>query len=335
MYCPYCGIDHDDATTIRSVEHIVPYGLGGTDGLTILTCDKSNNDLGSAVDAPFMDAYVIRAKRFFLGLESNKGNAPTLDLGGVGWIDGKEVPISYIISGETKDLKIGKPSVIKTTNDDGTEHWEVSGDPAQARQILEGKLRKQMALGKSVTLEDGSPLRLEDLDRIFAERTKTIVNPSVLKTTQHDYLEFTRFFSKLALAMGHLHFGEPFSRSATGDRLRHNMKVQTMEDVTLQGHIWPEIEPARGALNMIAKEGHHTLVIMEGEVPMLLVSLFGEIGAMIPLGEAPAGRLPTFSDRGAVWRIALPSRELRKLTVLEMIEDRLAPLRATRMGDFS
>jgi hypothetical protein len=78
---------------------------------------------------------------------------------------------------------------------------------------------------------------------------------------------------------------------------------------------------------MIAKEDHHTLVIMEGEVPALLVSLFGEIGAMILLGEAPAGRMPPLSDQGTVWHIALPSRALRKLTVLEMIEERLAPLR--------
>jgi hypothetical protein len=328
MYCPYCGVDHDDATTQRSIEHVVPYGLGGTDSLTIITCDKSNNDLGSEVDAPFMESFVVRAKRFFLGLESNKGNAPTLDLGGTGWIDGKEVPISYVISGKTKDLKIARPSVIKTPNNDGTERWQILGDPAQARQILEGILRKQMALGKTVTLEDGSPLRLEDIDKIFAERTKTTLNPSVLKTTQHDYLDFIHFFSKLALAMGHLHFGECFSRSATGDRLRHNMNAQTIEDVTLGGKIWPEIEPIQGVLNMIAKPDYHTLVIMEGEVPALVVSLFGEIGAMIPLGEQPAvGRLPTFSDKGTVWRIALPSRVLSKLTLLEMIEDRLAPLR--------
>jgi len=97
--------------------------------------------------------------------------------------------------------------------------------------------------------------------------------------------------------------------------------------VTPYGHIWPETEPVQGALNMIAKEDHHTLVIMDGEVPTLLVSLFGEIGALIPLGEAPVGRLPTFSDRGMVWRIGLPSRVLRRLTILEMIEERLAPLR--------
>lgn len=93
------------------------------------------------------------------------------------------------------------------------------------------------------------------------------------------------------------------------------------------GHIWPGIEVVQGALNMIAKEDHHTLVIMEGEVPVLLVSLFGDIGAVIPLGEAPAGRLPRFSEKRSVWRIALPSRVLTKLNILEMIEDRLAPLR--------
>ncbi len=333
MYCPYCGVDHDDATTIRSVEHVVPYGLGGSDGLTIVTCDKSNNDLGSQVDAPFMESFVVRSKRFFLGLESNKGNAPTLDLGGTGWIAGKEVPISYVISGETKELKIAKPSVIKTAKENGIEHWQISGDPIQAREILEGKLRKQIALGKNVTLEDGTPLRIEDLDRIFAENTTTIVNPSVLKTTQHDYLEFARFFSKLALAMGHLHFGKSFSRSATGDRLRHSMTAQTMEDATLQGHIWPKIEPIQGALKMIAKENHHTLVIMEGEVPALLVSLFGEIGAMIILGEAPTGRMPRFSDKGTVWRIALPSRVLTQLTLLDMIEECLAPLRKVKRQD--
>ena len=329
MYCPYCGVDHEDSRTLRSIEHVIPYGLGGSDDLTISTCDKSNNDLGSEVDAPFMESFPVRAKRFFLGLESNKGNAPTLDLGGIGWIDGKEVPISYVISSETKELKIAKPNIIKTANDDGTEHWQVSGDPAQAREILEGKLRKQLALGKTITFEDGSLLRLEDLDRIFAERTKTVINPSVLGTIQHDYLDYIRFFSKLALAMGHLHLGESFSRSITGDRLRQNLKAQTMEDVVHPGHIWPEIELVQGVLKMIEKEKHHTLVVMEGEVPVLLVSLFGEIGAVIPLGEAPTGRLPKFSDKGAVWRIALPSRALSKLTVLEMIEERLPPLRKT------
>ena len=329
MYCPYCGTNHPDTATGRSIEHVIPYGLGGCDGLTIVTCHKSNNDLGSRVDAPFMDSFLIRAKRFFLGLESNKGNPPTFDLGGTGWINGMEVPVSYLISEKTKDLRLSKPLISKTVSGKGAEHWHIFGDPAQVRQILEGKLRKQMSLGKSITLDDGSLLRMEDLDGLFSERTTTTLNPSVLKTIEHDYLEFARFFSKLALATGYLHYGETFSRSATGGRLRQNMNALTIEEIVSPGHIWPEIASVERALGLIAKDQHHTLAIMEGEVPVLMISLFGEIGAVIPLGEAPQGRLPRMSNDGTVWRIALPSRVLSKSSVIEMIRDKLAFLRET------
>lgn len=327
MYCPYCDLDHTDADVISSIEHVVPYAIGGSDALTIITCAKSNNDLGSTVDAPFANSFTVRAKRFFLGLESTKGNSPTLDLGGTGWVDGKEVPISYLISEQGKELKIGKPAVVKTPGDDGTEHWHVSGEPGQVRNIIEGKLRKQLALGKTITIEDGSLLRLEDLDRIFAERTTTFESPSVLKTIQHDYLEYIHFFSKLALAIGHFHFGDVFSRSPTGRRLRRNMNAQTMEDVQAPGFIWPEIAAVERVLEMFSKTDHHTLAIMEGEVPVLIVSLFGELGAIIPLGETPAVGLPRMSDEGTVWQIALPSRSLTKRTLVQSIAEQLAHMR--------
>jgi hypothetical protein len=64
----------------------------------------------------FMDFFPARSERFFLGLESTKGNQPTLDLGGTGWIDGTEVPISYRISADFKELKIAQPSIVKTKN---------------------------------------------------------------------------------------------------------------------------------------------------------------------------------------------------------------------------
>jgi hypothetical protein len=112
--------------------------------------------------------------------------------------------------------------------------------------------------------------------------------------------------------------------------LRQNLKAEEMKDIVVLGHIWPEIKAAEGALNLIAKDAHHTLAIMEGEVPVLLVSLFGDIGALIPLGEVPTGQLLRFVGEGIVWRIALPSRTLSKLTIPEVIVDRLADLGARR-----
>lgn len=321
MYCPYCGIEHDDETVVTSIEHVVPYGLGGSDDLTIITCDRSNNNLGSDVDAPFMDFFPVRSKRFFLGLESIKGNEPTLDLGGTGWIDGKEVPISYMVSGESKELKIAQPQIVKTPSSDGSEHWKVSGDPTKVREIIEGKLRKQMKLGKTMTLEDGTLLRLEDLDKVFVGKETVTQNPSVLKTIPFDYLIPIRFFSKLALAMGHLHYGEKFSRSSVGERLRRHMTVERWEDVRLPGAIWPETDSVNRTLQVIAKEDHHVIAILDGEPPVLLVSLFGQYGALLPLGEIVEGRHPTASGEGTVWRIELPSRKLSKFAMSRLIAE--------------
>jgi hypothetical protein len=69
----------------------------------------------------------VKSEQFFLGLESTKGNQPTLDLGGTGWIDGTEVPISYLISADIKEPKITQPSIVKTKNPDGSERWQIIG----------------------------------------------------------------------------------------------------------------------------------------------------------------------------------------------------------------
>lgn len=178
VYCPYCGVSHDGATPI-SLEHVVPVALGGSDDLTITTCKAENNDLGSEIDAAFIDFFPVRAKRFLFGLESTRGKAPTIDLGGKGWIDGKEVPISYSVTHEGKKLKISRPDVKKMPIAGG-EEWQISGDSAKVGQILTGKLRQQIAEGKTITLKDGTPLRLEDVKKFITENQGEIVNPTVL-----------------------------------------------------------------------------------------------------------------------------------------------------------
>ena len=322
MYCPYCGTPHDDATVVTSIEHVIPYGIGGSDDLTIITCDLSNNTLGSNVDAPFMDFFPVRSKRFFLGLESAKGNKPTLDLGGAGWIDGKEVPISYLISGDSKELKVEDPKIVRTPMPDGSELWQVSGDPAKVREIMEGKLRKQMKLGKTMMLQDGSTLRLEDLNKLFAENHTVTHNPSIFKTITFDYLMPIRFFSKLALAMGYLHFGQTFSRSSVGETLRRHMTIERWEDARLPGAVWPETGSIKHLLQLVAKDDHHVITIMDGEPPVMIVSLFGEYGAFLPLGVLVEGRYPSTFGEGTVWRIELPSRKLSRLTMSALIAER-------------
>jgi len=42
---------------------------------------------------------------------------------------------------------------------------------------------------------------------------------------------------------------------------------------------------------VIEKEDHHVIAILDGDPPVLLVSLFGEYGAFLPLGELAEGQL--------------------------------------------
>ncbi len=326
MYCAYCGVDYKEDVP-QTDEHIVPFALGGSNSFTIPACHGCNSNLGSDVDAPFLDFFPIRSKRFFLGLESTSGNEPSIDLGGIGWINGKEVRISYVVQGESKELKIAEPAIVKTSNADGTEHWQVSGDPVQVREIIEGKLRKQLKLGKTMTSEDGKVLGLENLDSLFADKQTVVENPSVLKTIPFDPLMPVRFFCKLALATAHFHLGDKFSRSPPADMLRRHIALKDYSQVNLPGGaIWPYVDPIEKLLALFAKPEHHTLAILDGRPRWFIASLFGEFGSLIQLDPRVNGERPTSGGQGVVWQIVLPSRQLRTMTMTELYDDRAAEI---------
>jgi len=112
------------------------------------------------------------------------------------------------------------------------------------------------------------------------------------------------------------------SRSSVGETLRRHMTIEKWEDVKLPGAIWPKTASVKSILQVIAKEDHHVVAIMDGDPPVLLVSLFGEYDAFLPLGTLAEGRLPTTSGEGTVWRIELPNRKLSKLTMTALIGER-------------
>ena len=316
IYCVYCGLLHDPGIEM-SLEHVIPFALGGSDKLTIVTCKRGNNDLGSAVDAPFIDFFQVSTRRFFLGLESTSGNEPSVDLGGKGWIAGREVPLSHLITEKSRKPKIAKPTIVKKQTD-GSEEWQISGDPRMVAEILQGKLRKQTMLGKTITLKSGKMLTLEGIEQLIAETTRETSDLSVVKTLQFDYFVSIRFFCKLALAMGQLHFGRTFSSSTYAERLRRAMRAKSIDDVDLPGAaVWPETTTIKPLLQQFAKPNEHTLVILDGTPPILIVSLFGEFDAVLPTGELSTVGPPAVTGVGTVWRVELPSRKLTASSVAE------------------
>jgi hypothetical protein len=129
--------------------------------------------------------------------------------------------------------------------------------PRRCAKSLRANFASRSSSGKAIILRDESILRLKDLYKLFADEEIITQNPSVLMTIQFDYLVAIRFFSKLALAMGHPHWGEMFSRSARAEALRRHMTVANWQDVTLRGAIWPGTDSVKGVLQLIEKEDHH------------------------------------------------------------------------------
>jgi len=330
MFCAYCGQNHDESVLFTK-EHVVPYAIGGSNAFTIRVCETSNNSLGGLVDKPFIETFIVRSKRFLLGLSGTDGTEPTLDLSGKKQIDGKETDVTYLIRQDnSKRLKIASPTV-KKTDIVGGEHWSVSGDPADVRQILEGKLKSLMAGGKQMKDANGNVLGLDNLEAFLAASDVKTLNPGILMELHFDWLEFVRFFAKLALATGHYVSGESFSSSARAEVLRKAMHAKDVNEASIPGaHIWPYAQAAEKVLALFRKKDSHMLGVLNKEPPVFVASLFGSFDATIALGEPERANVSSTSCPGRIFHIALPSRDFRDQALEEYLLTLVAQRRADR-----
>jgi hypothetical protein len=316
MFCAYCGEDHEESVPFTD-EHIVPYAIGGSDAFTIRVCAKSNNSFGGTVDKPFIEMPIVRWQRFLLKLSGTDGTEPSLDLGGKAQIGGAERGVKYFITDNSKRLKV--QPLVTTTLIGGVEHWSVSGDREDVRRIVEGKLKSLTAKGGQMKDEDGRVLGLDNLKTSIDAREAETLNPSIHKKIQINRLDNMRFFAKLALATGHYVFGEPFSRSPRALVLRKAIHAKDIEEAGIPGaQVWPYTEAAESALAPFSREKWHTLGVVPSEPPVFVASLFGNIGALIPLAESGATNIPAISSSGRIFQIALPTREFQELTLEEV-----------------
>ncbi len=322
MFCPYCGVDHDEATSFSS-EHVVPYAMGGTNEFTIPVCEASNNEFGGQIDRPLTEFFPVRSERFFLGLKGTDGTPPTLDLGGTTYLQGREVALKNLIGPDGKDMRLTGRVIERTSTADG-EHWNLSGSPEAIRKALAGKIQDQAAKGKWVKNDKGELITLENLDEILAGGMEEIQNPCVLRKIDFNYLWTWRFFAKLALAVGHYQFGEEFSRSERADQLRKVMRARIPEEAALAGAaIFPETHSMPPQFAHFKTRGTHTIVITHGHPRLLMVSLFGWLDACIALDDVRAsdGMIP---GEMQIFEIPLPERKLSKYSLYGYIQLRKA-----------
>ncbi len=334
MFCAYCGKGHDESVAFTP-EHVVPYAVGGSDAFTIRVCKASNNRLGGSVDKPFAENFVVRSQRFFLGLSGTDGTPPTLDLSGKKQINGKQVDFKYLIHKDGREvLKIASPTVTITAAA-GREYWAVSGDPADVRRVLMGKLERLTKKGKQMRDAEGRALGPDELEAYIAAGDVQTLNPGILKTIHFDHAAFTRFFAKLALATGHYVLGESFSRSARAEVLRKAIHPENATETTFSGaHVWPCL--SEGVQRLLApfrqeNKNSHILGILRNESPIFVASLFGGIGAAIPLGDFEKMSVSAARPSGRIFRIELPSRKFHD----DALEEYLSTLVERRSAETS
>jgi HNH endonuclease len=77
MLCLFCKTD---ASTSRSVEHIIPESLGNTKSILPagVVCDKCNNYFARKVEKPLLDCIDLIALRFHQRIPNKKGRVPPL-----------------------------------------------------------------------------------------------------------------------------------------------------------------------------------------------------------------------------------------------------------------
>jgi hypothetical protein len=319
LYCIYCNENHEEGTPF-SDEHIVPRALGGLNSFTIRACKTSNSDLGNRVDSPFIRMFPVNSDRFFLDLQSYRGK-PTLDLSGTTVIDGNDQVLRYEVKGDERIFKIASPSVeVVKTHDQ--ERLKVSGDPMDVKRILLGKLASAEKEGKTLRDEHGSPLTRESIEAMIDEKSIMHENPSVLMTLQIDSYDAVRFFCKMALAAGFHEFGEPFGRSAVGQKLRLAMVSTNNEDVVPPGIFWPLVDNNQESYRFFKVPETHVLAFVPMEKRPLVITLFGgKYTAAIPLqDDSSQSGVPI--QEGRVFQIDLKTKQLKQSSYGEYLLQR-------------
>ena len=323
MFCPYCGLEHSEATPVSS-EHIIPYAMGGSNQFTISVCEESNNRLGGQVDRPLIEFIPVRSERFFLGLEGTDGTLPTLDLSGNTWVQGRELELKSVIGPDGNGMRLTGREIVRTPKGDG-ERWDLRGSPEAIRKALAGKIQDQASKGKWVKTDKGEIITLDNLDQFLQAVTEEVQNPCVLRRIDFDYLWTWRFFAKLALATGQYLSGEEFSRSKRADELRRTMNARRLDEAALTGAIiFPETHSLPPQFAQFQTKGFHTLCVSHGRPTFLLVSLFGWFDACVALDRVHDGGGCRVVGNMQVIEIALPSRTLSKWSPADYLRVRAA-----------
>jgi hypothetical protein len=287
-----------------SVEHIIPWAIGGANGLVTADVSKlANNDLGSSVDAPFADTLPIAIKRHQLQLKSQKGNVTPIVWSGES-PEGIRGTMTIHADGKvdvTFDLKVDRPAP------GAPGPITVSGPRERIEPVLKGMLAGMKKRSQTIYSKDGK--LLTSLDNLFSASEQFLIDELNLKIEYFNQEAWTRGILKIVLAAGHKLLGYGWTFGQTANLIREFVLKPRKDwpSEPLRGYIageWDrDIRLALGKSAQVHDQLIHTVAILpydpSGEA-VALISLFGGNGvpeALVRIGKLPQAMIDALNDQ--------------------------------------
>jgi len=283
--------NHPEDSNTASIEHIIPWALGGSNSFTIADVSKgANNDLGSDVDAPFVDTLPLAIKRHQMGLKSQNGNISPIVWRGT-TPDGTGGKLTIHADGHTDftlDITVKRP-------EGQSGPIAISGSREQVEPILAGMLRGMKKRREQAHAEDGSVFN--SVQDILSASEHKFVDEIRLRVEYFSHEAWIRGMLKIALAAGHKLLGESWSSGAEAARMRQIVcnPMDRWPD-SPKGFVIGEWDRhfrlALGKTAAVRDSNQHIVAVLPSQqlTGVIAISLFGGDGvpeAVIDIGKLP------------------------------------------------
>lgn len=327
----------------KTLEHIVPWALGGSDCCSIEDVSKkANNDLGTEIDAPLSNLLPIAFWRHRLKLEGHSRTIPPIVFNATATKNGAEAKITFHADGRVDfvpGLQVRKDQLAREA-----EQVSIAGQPVDVERVLQGMRQKAERTGRKFHTITGDPLiTAADFERQYesVELDEFKLHGIQSLLPEFNQKVWARGLLKMVLGLGHKVVGPEWTFGQWGDLVRrclsadesHWAKDQLRGRLTCR--LSQEICRTLGITSESIEHHEHVLAVLPADTnkPMMaVVSLFGGenvpqaiIGIGPPVGDllvAPDDTLPAQLPLG--WRIRPSTRSVEAITVAEMVA-RAAP----------
>jgi hypothetical protein len=321
----YVELNHnapeDDRTA--SLEHIIPYALGGCDAFAITYCSKkANNDYGRDIDAPFIALPVTGFKRHSLGLKSYSRTVPDIIFKGDCPELNKKCNVVFPYQGD-----VYADFGIEVVGGIHSGQISFAGSEDRLRGAITSLLKKASRNKQSVLSDHLQPITsFEDALQLSRKDSGQTLHFRIDFGFDALFVPWSRGVIKMALGLGAFTLGPTWAFSPEADVLRACLVCESADLLNqgLRGSTVVRIPP--DVARMIdVQPGRHTLAVLPHEGGMAAyISLFGGemFDGVIDLGNGPADvkqvndHLP--SDWNCVYHIDPVQRKLTTMSLSDI-----------------